>query len=740
MDANKALISNIFNGFTVVEVPFFQRSYVWGDDLWARFLEDMEFIVKTRKPHFFGSIILKRGKAPQPGDLFTERWTIVDGQQRLTTYLIFMKVLCLKSGQPALFDHLFRIVGTFIALRHGKNDVTAFERVMAMETAEKISDQGQSSRVIDAYNYFMDNVNPEKLNITFINANAQFVRIDLLQDEDEQQIFDTINSLGVNLTTSELLKNYFFSRENVTEYENRWANVFEKDEETKQYWDTEIEAGRIKRAMIDIFFDAYFQIFIQNKAFNISNEDKISYARLDNLAQSYQHFITTYCGGDREVVLSQMKDYAMCFRRSFQPEQCNMSIPKSFGIERMNIVIFGLKNTTLIPYVLYLAKNVTDENELNKIYGILESYIMRRIVVHATTKNYNNLFTSLVLNNVVTADTLLQKLIEGNDSTTYIPGKDELRRGFEYSKLINLQSKGIIYMIESKIRPTGSSTALLGFEQYSLEHLMPKKWRNNWEPCPSDEAARNRDSIILTLGNLAIITQSLNASIRDASWAMKKTGKGAKPGLNVCASGLVTLFDVLTLDKWDEQSISVRADWLYQKAEEVWNMGDLPEGSSAHPISSSDEQDEPETRLSENEIIETAVTRVSGSIEQNLIPIKGRSYKTSDSGKGFVFAYSNGRLENQRWKYWYRYQTEMMVNIADCEEKYLALFCVANDEIYVLPMEYLEQAKASMNFTSDENDEPKYWHVVLYKSETGKMIHLLSRPTLREVDIAHYKL
>ncbi len=45
MDANKALISNIFNGFTVVEVPFFQRAYVWKEDLWARFLEDMEFIV-----------------------------------------------------------------------------------------------------------------------------------------------------------------------------------------------------------------------------------------------------------------------------------------------------------------------------------------------------------------------------------------------------------------------------------------------------------------------------------------------------------------------------------------------------------------------------------------------------------------------------------------------------------------------------------------------------------------------
>ncbi len=649
-----------------------------------------------------------------------------------------MKVLCLKSGQSALFDHLFRIVGTSIALRHGKNDVSAFERVMAMEAPKKIVDQSKPSRVIDAYHYFIDNVNPEKLNITVINANAQFVRIDLLQDEDEQQIFDTINSLGVNLTTSELLKNYFFSRENVTEYENRWANVFEKDDETKQYWDTEIEAGRIKRAMIDIFFDAYFQIFIQNKSFNISNEDKIIYARLDNLAQSYQHFINTYCGGNREVVLSQMKDYAMCFMRSFQPEQCNMSIPGSFGIERMNIVIFGLKNTTLIPYVLYLAKNVTDEDELNRIYGILESYIMRRIVVHATTKNYNNLFTSLILNNVVTADSLLQKLKESNDSTTYIPGKEELRRGFEYSKLINLQSKGVIYMIESSIRPSGSSTALLGFEQYSLEHLMPKKWRNHWEACSNDEEARNRDSKILTLGNLAIITQSLNASIQDAPWAMKKTGKGAKPGLNVCASGLVTLFDTLSLDKWDVQSISTRANWLFQKAEEIWNLGDLPEANTSYATPGADEQGDNETGLSEDEILKKGIARVASFVNQDLVSIRGRSYKTPDSKKGFVFAYSNGRLEGQRWKYWYRYQSKMMIHIAACDEKYLVLICVHSDEIYILPMAYFEEAKTSMNFTSDENDEPKYWHVVLYKNELGKMIHLLSRPTLREVDITRY--
>ncbi|PLT60008.1 hypothetical protein CDL27_07125 [Mediterraneibacter gnavus] len=72
MDAHKALITNIFNNSTLVEVPFFQRSYVWKEDLWGRLLEDMEFVVKTKKPHFLGSIILKEGRKPKLGENFAD--------------------------------------------------------------------------------------------------------------------------------------------------------------------------------------------------------------------------------------------------------------------------------------------------------------------------------------------------------------------------------------------------------------------------------------------------------------------------------------------------------------------------------------------------------------------------------------------------------------------------------------------------------------------------------------------
>lgn len=290
MDAHKALITNIFNNSTLLEVPFFQRSYVWKEDLWSRLIDDMEFITKTRKTHFLGSIILKEGNPPGPGDRFTARTTVVDGQQRLTTFLLFLKVLSLKMGQTMWFDFQFRITGQEIALRHGKNDVAAFEKVMSLISPNKLENPG-NSRVIEAYNYFIDHIDTEKLDLMLIATNTMFVKIDLSANEDEQQIFDTLNSLGVNLTTSELLKNYFFSRETIEDYQDKWASVFEKDDETRAYWDFEIETGRVKRAMIDIFFDAFFQMFIQDRKYNISTEDRLMYDRLDNLSQSYQHCI-----------------------------------------------------------------------------------------------------------------------------------------------------------------------------------------------------------------------------------------------------------------------------------------------------------------------------------------------------------------------------------------------------------------------------------------------------------------
>ena len=85
---------------------------------------------------------------------------------------------------------------------------------------------------------------------------------------------------------------------------------------------------------------------------------------------------------------------------------------------------------------------------------------------------------------------------------------------------------------------------------------------------------RNKEvtALLLTIGNLAIIPQALNASIRDAAWPVKKSGKGAKPGLTLCASGLHTLHDALNKDEWNEAEINFRASWLFEYAKNIWAL------------------------------------------------------------------------------------------------------------------------------------------------------------------------
>lgn len=571
MKAGEILISGIFNGSRLLEVPFYQRAYVWQEEQWERMLEDLKYVTSTRHQYFMGSIILKNGRTLNTWEKYSECKVVIDGQQRLTTLIIFMKVLCLKKNENRLFERDYILEDDSIALCHGKNDIEAFKKVATAEKAEPLDNPEPNSQIINAFNYFCENLDETQYDRSIIRQNVQFVCIDLAEDEDEQQVFDTINSLGVRLTTAELLKNYFFNRNNVDEYQKKWVEVFEKDDEARTYWDSEIETGRVRRSLIDVFFDAFFQILVQENK-EVKAEDKQMYARVDRLSKSYQHFVNTYCDGDKDAIISSMKEYAECFRDTFDPTICERSVPATYGIERINVIIFGLKNGTLIPYVLYLAKNVQNQNDFNRICGVLESYVMRRMVVHANTKNYNNLFISLILNKVQDADVLIERLNSGADSTTYVPTDSDFENGFAMSKLYNLQTKGILYLIESGIRPANSALNLLGFSGYSLEHLMPKKWRNNWDACASDDLAKERDSKLLTLGNLAIITQSLNASIRDADWATKKAGKKNKPGLDLCAKGLLTLNDALDKAVWNEAEIDNRSNFLYKEAVKLWKI------------------------------------------------------------------------------------------------------------------------------------------------------------------------
>lgn len=54
MEAKNINIASLFQGYNLYKVPFYQRSYVWGEDKWSRFLDDMYYVTSNKKVSFLG--------------------------------------------------------------------------------------------------------------------------------------------------------------------------------------------------------------------------------------------------------------------------------------------------------------------------------------------------------------------------------------------------------------------------------------------------------------------------------------------------------------------------------------------------------------------------------------------------------------------------------------------------------------------------------------------------------------
>ena len=577
MDAGKRTISDLFNGNRLLKIPFFQRSYVWGEEQWSRFLSDMEFISATDKDYFLGSVILKQQTTPANSSIGDVR-TIIDGQQRMTTMAIFLKVLGLKSGKNSTVMRLFTLDDDSLALQHNLGDTEAFNRIMKLSDLQDMDPKNSS--ILKAYNFFKAKIDPEILDVQRVRNRAQFVGIDLLATEDEQQIFDTINSLGVRLTTGELLKNYFFSPETIADYTLYWKPTFEADDECRVYWNTEINTGRLTRSNIEAFLAAFIQIKIQDPAYGVSADVKKIFRRSEGLFNNYKMFIESYvlAGLATEAeknnalrsLISEIVAYAKIYRDNFDNSILDIETPSKGSVERLNVIVYGLDTTTVIPYAMFVLKNVQDPSEREAIFDYLEAYLLRRTVCKTQNNNYSDLFTENLIGQDIRTAAQLKDYIGNKDeeSSLSMPSDIAVRDAFHHSVLPNRRATVVLYLIESKIRHTTLySTSLSGFNHYSLEHLMPKKWRNNWGMANDPET---RDEVLLRLGNLAIITSSLNSSVRDAAWPDKLNGTSSKGGLRAYAGSLETMREVLNKDVWDEDAISNRADWLADKAIAIW--------------------------------------------------------------------------------------------------------------------------------------------------------------------------
>ena len=559
----KKKIQHIFNGSTMLEIPYFQRSYVWDEENWRRFLDDFREICISKKEYFMGTYIMKQKPTPS-GSRFGDLRLVIDGQQRFTTLILFFLVLSLKNDKYEKdFRNLFFNRQDDIVLSHNHTDKPIFDLLVKNEAlTDTQKKEYANNNLYKAYLYFQNNIKPEDYDVDDLLRYVYFIPIDLEANDDEQQIFDTINSLGVRLTTAELLKNALYSNNELDLFKETWEECFEKDQTEKDFWDT-IVGSRDKHSNIDSFLFAYINIY----------EDKD--IRYKSLFNTYKEYLgpTLNNPSMKKAFIKDLVSYAKIYRQFIDPDiQTRVLSSNMNSIDRLNIVFFGLDTTTLLPYCLYVLKEA-EPDQAEKIFGYLETYIVRRMLCHYWTKNYNKKFKTLLTNKVLTIDALRQNIMDGADTEDKMPTDLDLEKSITYDHT-NAQAKGILYLLETGLREPGQdSTTVLSLDSYDLEHIMPKDWKTYW-PLQTDtqEARDNRAYHIGLLGNKTLLAKGLNKSIKNRDFATKKTGISNNLGYNRYAVGLKT-FDFASYNEWNESTIESRLDEIIEKIKIVWPYG-----------------------------------------------------------------------------------------------------------------------------------------------------------------------
>ena len=235
----------------------------------------------------------------------------------------------------------------------------------------------------------------------------------------------------------------------------------------------------------------------------------------------------------------------------------------------------ALDTSTVIPLVLYLFREPTVSPERRRrALRILESWLVRRMLLGLTAKNYN-MQVPLVLSRIAddpefADEVILEELRTGVGQVSRWPTNDEVREFLKTRQLYGfISSKRVVMLLRavetslytSKVEAVAVPIGL------SIEHVMPQKWQRHW-PLPAsqtEEMEEARASRIHRVGNLTLTTLPLNAALSNSPWPVKQKAlnTGSKLLLN---AHLVDQYP----DAFDESSIDARTADLTKRVIAIW--------------------------------------------------------------------------------------------------------------------------------------------------------------------------
>lgn len=515
-----SVLSGLFEQNKIFEIPHFQRSYTWEKDLIGELWEDICNTVlddKINREHFMGAFIFadqqEDGSDKKEGPVYE---SIIDGQQRMITLTILLRAMHdnLDKNSDLAGHILDLIIGgrfekeQFSRLILGEDIEEFFEKYIQDKDPESFREHRRGKRkvekrVIQAYQFFLQAIREEagkrKLDSnTFVDylfrklkEKIVAVRIKVESDADAYAIFETINSKKVELSVSELLKNYVFLQSDkigsstLRTTRKKWDEIIEnlsQEEEIepsqfiRHYWISNIEGVSEKN-----LYRA-----IKTRYSNNKEELKRFVSHLTDESALYTKLVCAF-KDDNDEIIDENSVNLLTQIKTLRIKQCYPMLLSALSIGMLK---GEFKELLKAVVRVSLMRGLADlnPNELEDVYAK---------GARALRSRENNVVSEII-----------------NEIKKFIPSVEDVKRTILENEISEQLAKFILTQYELSKR-----TGEINLGKTSLEHILPQS--------PEDIRAwgmtlEDHESYVGKLGNLALVGKKINQKASNRPFAEKK--------------------------------------------------------------------------------------------------------------------------------------------------------------------------------------------------------------------------
>ncbi len=526
-------------------VPIFQRKYSWTEKHCKQLWDDIIRVSdnSSQTSHFIGSIVHISDDMQQPGII--PQLLIIDGQQRLTSiYLLLIAILEISSE----YDKT-RITDYYLVNEKEKKD-RYHKLVLTKRDKETLYHilgecplpENYSRNVYNNFSFFKESIATSGISSSKILAglNKLFVvNVALLRNNDDpQQIFESLNSTGLELSQSDLIRNYILM--NLSPdlqnhiYDKYWyplENIFSIDNKTTH-------------------FDKFIRHYLTLKT-----------GKIPNIRRVYENFRNYFSPNEDTIkeIISEILYFGKLYSRLAFNSESDPELKQV--IDNINTLEVNVAYPFLLRVLADFDKKYFSKEDLLNIFKMIENYVFRRVICDVPTNSLNKIFAALSHGSIGT-DYLydLKNQLTDFVGRSRFPSDIEFKNRFVDRNVYYFRNRH--YLFEKLENHNQKEIS----KWVTLEHIMPQNpnLSQSWIDDLGPDYKEIQEVYLHTIGNLTLT--GYNSEYGDKSFLEKRD----MPDIGFAYSPIRLNQDLKYLDKWDKDEIIKRSHKLADNAIEIW--------------------------------------------------------------------------------------------------------------------------------------------------------------------------